>query len=559
MAACIRRNRSLLKWLALLLTMSSVLVWFGVTVGISSRDRSARASEGIGRTRWMYSENQREVTSVFSQLAHNVNEIDPETASRVLKSMETPNNTALARTEPVLPSMKVHQDNHFTQQENKPITNPESNISHKNSRSNATKHSFHPPRRKINSVQDSRGSKHDLSSTSASATRTRGYVTALEFWDQQTFSIQNILSLQVWAGWLGVGVLEPFLVGTKFGLPLGDHESFHRNGSVSYLAMGDVYDMEQWNLETSKYHYEMSPFTPWKDFLADAPRDVPFFNLGRFTGRNNIEKEVTNYNRTLAKLGFRLVEARYLQLDWHKPVTETDLKAELYKGGKSPGEFTVIFGCWNRQELTHVFRALQFNMLFGSSVVSLEPSRRLKEDATQYRLRHLSSNGSYIGVLVRAEWLIMNRGPDNRKYVLNGCLNRALGWLHSLRNQTGLADVFVGMDIGRFGSTTLRDLRMEYIQRLGEDFLRAAYRDPRVTLRNWEETFTAVSSSSVPGYVAFLQKSVAANGRCLILIGFGSFQRHALQMYMKLHRKQDYCYLKTDSQCRVKLVVGFDP
>ena len=79
-----------------------------------------------------------------------------------------------------------------------------------------------------------------------------------------------------------------------------------------------------------------------------------------------------------------------------------------------------------------------------------------------------------------------------------------------------------------------------------------------MTLRNWEETFTAVSSSSVPGYVAFLQKSVAANGRCLILIGFGSFQRHALQMYMKLHRKQDYCYLKTDSQCRVKLVVGFD-
>ena len=116
MAACIRRNRSLLKWLALVLTMSSVLVWFGVTVGISPRDKSASASKGIERTR--YSETQREVTSVFSQLAYNVNERDPETASRVLKSMETPNNTAPARTAPVSPSMKVHQDNHLvTQQE----------------------------------------------------------------------------------------------------------------------------------------------------------------------------------------------------------------------------------------------------------------------------------------------------------------------------------------------------------------------------------------------------------------------------------------------------------
>ena len=346
-------------------------------------------------------------------------------------------------------------------------------------------------------------------------------------------------------------------MGTKFGLPLGDYESFHSNGSVSYLAMSDVYDTEQWNLETSEYHYKMSSLIQWKDFLSTAPRDVLFFHFGWLRGHDN--EDATPYKKSLAKLSFRLVEAHNFGLNWRKTMTETDLKAEVYKGGKSPADFTVIFSCWSRQQFMHVFCELHLNMLYGNSVVSLAPSWKLKEDSEQYRLRHMSPNGSYIGVLVRSEWLIMNRAPNSRKDVLNSCLNRAVGWLGSLKNQTSLSDVFVGMDIGRFGSTTLEDLQTEYVERLGENFLRTTYNDPQMTLQNWEDTFTGVSTSSVPGYVAFLQKMVAAHGKCLLLVGFGSFQRHALQMYMKLHRKQDYCYLMTGSQCRVKSVVGFDP
>ncbi|CAI8046158.1 hypothetical protein GBAR_LOCUS25511 [Geodia barretti] len=80
MAACIRRNRSLLKWLALVLTMSSVLVWFGVTVGISSRDKSASASEGIGRLAGD-SETHGKLPLFLTASTTNVNEIDPRRLS----------------------------------------------------------------------------------------------------------------------------------------------------------------------------------------------------------------------------------------------------------------------------------------------------------------------------------------------------------------------------------------------------------------------------------------------------------------------------------------------
>lgn len=553
MATLIRRNRyHLLKWLLLVLATSSLLlVWF--TVGPNPGDGSANVLKNDGRGAAYSTTGSPLKVALFSRLPYNRS--NEKTTASVLKISNRTRTFSSVR--PTTLKAK-HRQHTVTEQEGQGTATPTStNNTQRNNRSNPVKQAFHPARRKINSVQDSRvSSKYDTSARGIDR-NTTGYVVALEFWDQQTFSVKNILSLQIFAGWLGVGILEPFLMGTKFGLPLSDHEAFYRNGTVSYLAMDDVYNVDQWNLETGGYHYRMSPLTPWRDFLATAPRDVLFINFDRFR-RTDIKRDISSYNKTLAKLGFRVVDARYIQSTWGRPLTESDLKAEVYKGGKSPTKFTVIFNCWNRQDIPHVFQSIHFNMLFGKYIVSLEPSRHLINDATQYSLRNPSQSGNYVGVLVRSEWLIMNRGPDHRKDFLNTCLNEAVGWLRSAENKTGVSDVFVGMDIGRFGSTTLRDLRMEYVQRLGEDFLKAAYRDPQLTLKDWENSFTEVSSSSVPGYVAFLQKTLAVHGRCLLLVGFGSFQSHALQMYMRLHRQEDYCYLKTDSQCRVKTVVGFN-
>ena len=161
---------------------------------------------------------------------------------------------------------------------------------------------------------------------------------------------------------------------------------------------------------------------------------------------------------------------------------------------------------------------------------------------------------------MRSEWLIMNRGYiDKRKQVLQDCLTRGVDWLHAIMNQTHLSSVFVGMDIGKYGSTTLKDLTQSYILNLSEIFLQTTYGTSEMNIANWEKTFQGMSQSEVPGYVAFLQKTIATRGKCLLLLGYGSFQNHALKLYVQQHQRSEYCYLKTNSVGKIDSVAGFKP
>ena len=451
------------------------------------------------------------------------------------------------------PSSEVHQN--LGVDDSGRSTPPPRKVSHLVNKPSRDNRSYLPVKWKINSVQDLSRDHHTSGIITQPNSNRTGFVLAMEYWDQQTFSVQNLLSLQAWAGWLGVSVLEPFLMWTKFGLPLGDPKAFHENGTVSYPAMGDLYDVDQWNAESNVYFRKLSLLTQWSDFLSSASRDVVLVGFSKWEGCK-LNKNLASYNKSLTKIGFRLVDTRCIG---RSTVTESSLKREVYGDNLSPSNVTVIFDCWNRQDVLHVIREMTFRMIAGSFIVSLQPSKKLVEEATQYTNKHLTLNGDYIGILVRAEWIIMNRGPEKRGSILSDCLNRAIGWLRAVGNTTGITATFVGMDIGRFGSTTLRDLSMDYITKVGENFLRVAYREPQMTLEEWENTFIDVTSSRIPGYLAFLQKTVAVRGKCLLLVGYGSFQSHALQAYMNLHDKRDHCFLKTDSQCKIELVAGFDP
>ena len=392
-----------------------------------------------------------------------------------------------------------------------------------------------------------------------------GYVVAIDFWDQQTFSIQNILGLQGWAAWLGVHTVEPFLIGTKFQIPLGKEEAFYdRNGGhVSYLRMGDVYDIEQWNNETANLRFKVAPLSSWNDFLTTASRNVVYIKFEMAGDCTDLNKEVNLCNRTLNKIGFNIQSARCVYPTRQKHFTVEDFKTQIYGHNYTPSEVTVIFNYWSQRNIPRlpgmeIFKSSN-TVMDGGIKVSLKPSRKILSDATHYQVNnYLPSNGSYVGILVRMEWLVMNSALNRRRYLLRDCLNRSIGWVSAVTNQRRVYHKFIGMDIGKYGSSTLGRLNEDYTMELGEYFLQNIYgTQSGITLESWENTFANVSSSQEAGYVAFLQKTLAVSGDCLILIGFGSFQSHALHTYLHKHNPHDYCYLKTDSQCRIKSMAGF--
>lgn len=377
-------------------------------------------------------------------------------------------------------------------------------------------------------------------------TTNSGFVTSLEFWDQQTNSIQNILSLQAFAAWLDVAVLEPFLVETKFGLPLHDEKAFHPNGSVLYLTFSDLYDLKRYNNDIRSYLDKANPLTPWKTFFETAARDVVFINVN---GMSPLYQKSAQLSKTLTKLGFRIVRENIIILNGStESISETDLKMQVYND-LQPSEVTVIFNVWNRQDFPYVFADHYLDMVTRNSIISLKPSRRLHKDAMKYKLKHMRPvNDNYIGILVRAEWVMLIEGKL-RKDSLQSCLQKSLDRFREVTTAKGILNVFVGMDIGKYGSKTMEDLNVDHITSLGVNFLRSAYNNSQMTLESWENTFTDISSSSVPGYIANLEKLIAAQGRCLMLIGYGSFQSSALKMYVERHL--DTCVLRTDMSCNL--------
>ena len=200
-----------------------------------------------------------------------------------------------------------------------------------------------------------------------------GFVLAIHFWDQQTFSIGNILGLQGWAAWLGVHTVEPFLVRTKFGVPLGDTDAFHSSGTVSYLKMSDVYDIDDWNVASSKLHFKVNPLMPWDYFLKTASKNVIYvevITMGSCSGR----QDIASYNKTLAKLGFKLLGSHCVAFSHTKLYTLDDIKTKVY-GDLSPHEVTVVFNIWSHINIPRQTPVDGIRIIAGTIKLPLKPSQ----------------------------------------------------------------------------------------------------------------------------------------------------------------------------------------
>ena len=64
-------------------------------------------------------------------------------------------------------------------------------------------------------------------------------------------------------------MVEPFLIETKFRMPLGNSEAFLGNGTASYLKMSEMYSLEHWNELSGEQN--ISPLISWEMFVEDAP------------------------------------------------------------------------------------------------------------------------------------------------------------------------------------------------------------------------------------------------------------------------------------------------
>ena len=379
-----------------------------------------------------------------------------------------------------------------------------------------------------------------------SSSPTKGYAVAVSFWDQQTFSTGNLLSLQCWATHVGMLVPEPFMIESRFKAPL---EAKYQNTKEDMFRLSDLYNLSYWNAMSKKWGF--APLATWEQFLNDAPRHVILVDLKPFTRKEcSLSSLEENYLLFFKQKGFDIVRRVCFE---PKPRIRLSVEEFTHQVFQSylPSSVIVVFQEWSLHTTNSIITFDTIHCPYGwGGFAVIEPSNGIKQNMNKYISRHLDG-GNYITVLVRLEWLIMNHITQLKERVRT-CLQKTMNYTRSIQFQTGVQSVFLGTDVGKYGSRSLQELHYidhKFIHDQVESFIKSLYGNSS-SLGVWEETFERITNNSNAGYIGFLQKVISARGKCILLVGNGTFHKHALALYKALHRGH-LCFAVVNTVCNL--------
>ena len=377
-----------------------------------------------------------------------------------------------------------------------------------------------------------------------------GYVLAYNYYDQQTAALKNLFSLQCWAAQLNMPVVEPFVVKSMFQTPL-------ENDVRDLLRFSDFYDMEQWNEGFVKPN-SVLPFASWEDFVQNSPRDIILVQTLTRGSTCSFPETKHWYTCFFKKHHFRIVKEVCIPLEKNKPMTTDEFNHLVLNEYYMLRNVSVIFLSWRgicvtKDCVTYTIRITdskcdRLTVIHPYTYLRLNSSERVNQDADLYVHRYLMNN-SYVSVMLRLEYPIITARAED---IVSKCTKGAQDIWKRLKNDNQLNVTLLTWDIGRFGSASFENegrWKKYNITQNAQSLFTAVYGN-LTSEKEWENTFVDVSGITNPGYIALLQMSIAARARCIVLIGGGSFQRHALQMYIDLHpQTQTQCIATSDKRC----------
>ena len=371
-----------------------------------------------------------------------------------------------------------------------------------------------------------------------------GYLLGLNYTGQITSCMASLLSLQCWAsislGGSAVRVVEPNLRTSRLGIDSAQLRGRKKGEMVSSVRLTDVYDRTALENYTAEHH--LTPLVDWDYFIQNAPRKLVVVNrecTHLITSTCSDRQYNVSLNASVQMLsenyGFRVVRRVYFPT---RSMSELYFK-ELVYGTYAPNEVVVLFNNWGgisgdyRWNVGVNIKECGWSKYYRSFPLSL----RIKNDALLYSRKYLPSK-KYISVMVRLEFFKRKHRIDEKtkEQVILSLLQKfyssILEKASQFKAEQKTGTVFLAIDCGRHGSTKLSS--GSKIDSLMCSSIRKFYGrlyGNSSTLEEWEESFDSVSSSANPGYIAMLQKHLAASGTCLITAGGGTFQKTTRELY----------------------------
>lgn len=389
-----------------------------------------------------------------------------------------------------------------------------------------------------------------------------GFVMVSHYSDQMTGASLNLLALQCWASKLHghVRVVEPFLVkGSKFGFDLPWMSSAIQQQNISdyvpRVRLRDMLDIEGWENQTTKYG--LAPIISWTDFLKEAPRNLILVN-----SECSRQSDYDGCKNSFLKPAFRFADQHNLTV-----VREVCIKRILYSarqfedlvyGSHYPSHSVVLFNYWGG---IHSRRSKAYRIGISDmedcdrlrySSFLFQSSKTVQKDSQRYIERYmpLAKNNGYISVMFRSERFGLSHGfqdinnSEQKLLTLTDCVRSITEYVDKLKALYNIQSVFLAMDCRRQGSMAFRRLTgpaymsKDLVDRVTLTLYQNLHGNSS-SLNDWDESFDRIASFKTAGYLAQLQKSLAANGTCLLTAGGGNFQLSAVRLYNETHKSSN--------------------
>ena len=431
------------------------------------------------------------------------------------------------------------------------------------------------------SVTDSAESA-TLSSTQVSISGSSGsnklHTIVLYLAGQQASGVQALINVQCLVHSLDLPVvfLEPVIVQNKFkAMPLVQYNisgnSMTRESLSSMVVhFSDLFDLDVFNKFSSEMNY--AQVAPRDVFFASAPRKIVLVHLFQGSAsktprlmplwpqgdspagaggcfdpmKSDLDPSPKDQLRLLALKGFCVFKAVVYRVEGGGRgliFSEAELR-ESVLGDLPYSDFTLVFSLWMPKFVLPGTKGLQcLHSGYHSAKGQFQPSQRLLQNAQYYKEHFLNSTRrGYLTLMIRLEHLYVS---PRKGWTVTRCLDAAIAKIKEFQTERNFGKPFVTLDIGRYGSRSLRrNLGLDNVRRdlqYISELLSSVY-GGQWNMREWENSFIEATGGIIDSsYIAALQRTLASRAECLVLVGGGMFQELTLRKYLETRNINDRC------------------
>ena len=369
----------------------------------------------------------------------------------------------------------------------------------------------------------------------------KSYVLSVSYYDQHTNGLYRLLSLQCWASTVNLTVVEPFIPETVLGL--GKVPKYQNKWPLHF---SDIYDINHWRskvLQIPDSHH--SALVDWEEFLETAHRNLVVADIN-YDGKECTFERFNAWPEFFHNYGFSIRNI-CIHLDPMNPISQKEFNSLVFPESNKE-QSVVLFNVWkgilHKTERYHYVGLDDSKCTVGSGYNWVaKPSPAVYANATSYINKFL--NGSqYVTLMLRTEFLV--------KTNLDNCLKRTLNAWKAVIGKSNSTFTFLTSDTGSYGS--IAKISTSIRENFLDSVLTKVSGTIQQSIEERQKFLVEAAGTSNLSFLALVEKVIATKARCIVLVGGGHFQRHALKMYQKQHPEQEWCYIKFDP-CRLKKAV----